>query len=204
MNKILTLTLELNMENNINKTINENGYLELIIGPMYAGKSTELLRIINRYKCLNKSICVINHSLNNRYGSSGLTTHNKNKFEQCLITDKLSNLDNNKIYETDVIIIEELQFFEDAYEYIVKWCDNGKTIICAGLDGDYLRNPFGDVLRLIPHADKVTKLNSLCKKCGNGNLAHFTKRTILTNSDVTLVGSDEIYEAVCRNHYLEI
>jgi len=182
------------------------GYLELIIGPMYAGKSTELLRIINRYKCLNKKICVINHSLNNRYGSTGLTTHNKTTFDQCIIIDKLAELDETDVLlGTDVIIIEELQFFGDAFEYVVKWCDGGKTIICAGLDGDYLRNPFGDVLRLIPHADKITKLNSLCKKCGNGTLAHFTKRFISSSETIekTLVGSDEIYEAVCRAHYLE-
>jgi len=186
-----------------NNNCSNSGYLELIIGPMYAGKSTELLRIINRYKCLNKKICVINHSFNNRYGSTGLTTHNKTIFEQCLIVEKLEGLDNDSaILETDVIIIEELQFFEDAFEYVVKWCDSGKIVICAGLDGDYLRNPFGDVLRLIPHSDKVTKLNSLCKKCGDGTLAHFTKR-IVSSAETTLVGSDEIYEAVCRKHYLE-
>ncbi len=189
-------------ENNI-CSLSKTGYLELIIGPMYAGKSTELLRIINRYKCLNKKICVINHSLNNRYGSTGLTTHNKASFDQCIIIEKLNELYNSDVLSgTDVIIIEELQFFTDAFEYVVKWSDSGKTIICAGLDGDYLRNPFGDVLRLIPHADKVTKLNSLCKKCGDGTLAHFTKRFI-SSSETTLVGSDEIYEAVCRAHYLE-
>lgn len=144
--------------------------------------------------------------MNNRYGSTGLTTHNKTTFDQCIIIDKLAELDETDVLlGTDVIIIEELQFFGDAFEYVVKWCDGGKTIICAGLDGDYLRNPFGDVLRLIPHADKITKLNSLCKKCGNGTLAHFTKRFISSSETIekTLVGSDEIYEAVCRAHYLE-
>jgi thymidine kinase len=71
------------------------GYLELIIGPMYAGKSTELIRIINRYKCLEKNIIVINHTFNNRYGSSGLTTHNKEKFDQCLIVSKLGAIEDN-------------------------------------------------------------------------------------------------------------
>lgn len=201
-NKYIHSDINCEDTSNTSNTSNSNsGYLELIIGPMYAGKSTELLRIINRYKCLNKKICVINHTFNNRYGSTGLTTHNRTTFEQCLIVAKLAELD-NEILDTDVIIIEELQFFQDAFEYVVKWCDSGKIIICAGLDGDYLRNPFGDVLRLIPHADKVTKLNSLCKKCGDGTLAHFTKRIILS-VETTLVGSDETYEAVCRRHYLE-
>jgi thymidine kinase len=179
-----------------------SGYLELIIGPMYAGKSTELIRIINRYKCLNKKIIVINHILNNRYGSSCLTTHNKDKVESCIILEKLNDLNIELLNSIDVIIIEELQFFSDAYDIIIDWCDNkNKTIVCAGLDGDFLRNPFGDVLKLIPHADKISKLSALCKKCGIGTLAHFTKRTT-NNSETTLVGSDDIYEAVCRKHYL--
>jgi thymidine kinase len=178
-----------------------NGYLELIIGPMYAGKSTELIRIINRYKCLNKNIIVINHIFNNRYGSTGLTTHNKDSFDKCIILENLQNLNSDDLDNSNVIIIEELQFFKDAYETIIDWCDNkDKIIIAAGLDGDFMKNPFGDVLKLIPHADKVTKLNALCKRCGDGTLAHFSKR-ITTNNETTLVGSDDIYEAVCRMHH---
>jgi len=183
--------------------MNEYGYLELIIGPMYAGKSTELIRIINRYKCLNKKIVVINHIFNNRYGSNGLTTHNKEKFDTCLNIEKLKEFDENKelLDETDVIIIEELQFFSDAYDLITKWCDiDKKSVIAAGLDGDFLREPFGDVLKLIPHAEKVTKLSALCKKCGDGTIASFSKR-ITQEMDKTIVGSNDIYEAVCRKHY---
>lgn len=184
--------------------MNNNGYLELIIGPMYAGKSTELIRIINRYKCLKKNIIVVNHVFNNRYGSNGLTTHNHEKIENCVILENLSEISNDVLNKNDVIIIEELQFFKDAYENIIKWCDiNNKIVIAAGLDGDFLKNPFGDVLRLIPHAEKVTKLNALCKKCGDGTLAHFTKR-ITSDNQTTLVGSDDIYEAVCRKHFLEV
>ena len=180
----------------------KQGYLELIIGPMYAGKSTELIRIINRYKCLNKRIIVINHILNNRYGSVSLTTHNREKIDSCIILENLGDLDKELLNNTDVIIIEELQFFKDAYDIVIDLCDNYcKTIIAAGLDGDYLRKPFGDVLKLIPHADKITKLSALCKKCGDGTFAHFTKR-ITNNNELTLIGSDNIYEAVCRNHYL--
>jgi len=182
--------------------MSSSGYLELIIGPMYAGKSTELIRIINRYKCLNKNIIVINHIYNNRYGSNELTTHNKEIVKECIILTKLDELDNTLLENTEVIIIEELQFFEDAYDVILHWCDNlNKIVICGGLDGDFMRKSFGDVLRLIPHAEKVTKLSALCKKCGDGTLAHFTKRKT-ENNEKTLVGSDDIYEAVCRKHYL--
>jgi len=182
--------------------MNNQGYLELIIGPMDAGKSTELIRIINRFKCLNKKIIVINHLINNRYGSNELTTHNKETFDKCIILNELKDLDKNIFDNTDVIIIEELQFFEDAFDNITNWIDNNnKIVIAAGLDGDFMRNPFGDILRLIPHADKITKLNALCKRCCDGTLAHFTKRTN-NNMDKTLVGSENIYEAVCRKHFL--
>ena len=183
----------------------QKGYLELIIGPMYAGKSTELLRIINRYKCLNKNITVINHVYNNRYGSVNLTTHNREKFDKCIILENLKDLESKEDIFTscEVIIIEELQFFNDAYDTIIDWCDNHKKIVIgAGLDGDFQRKPFGHVLQLIPHAEKIRKLNALCKKCGNGTSAHFTKR-IVSENEKTLVGSDGLYEAVCRKHYLE-
>jgi thymidine kinase len=180
-----------------------SGFLELIIGPMYAGKSTELIRRINRFKCLNKKIAIINHISNNRYGSTGLTTHNNEIVDECLILEKLKDIDNNILLSSDVIIVEELQFFEDAYDNIIEWCDiYNKTVICAGLDGDFQRNPFGDVLRLIPHADKVEKLSALCKRCGNGTSAHFTKK-IIEDFNTKLVGSYGIYEAVCRTHFLE-
>ena len=77
-----------------------------------------------------------------------------------------------------------------------------KHVICAGLDGDFNRQPFGDVLRLIPHCDDIIKLKALCKRCGNGTPALFSKR-IVNNSKTTLVGSNDCYEAVCRMHYLE-
>lgn len=180
---------------------NMSGSLELIIGPMYAGKSTELFRIINRYKCLEKKIIIINHTLNNRYGTSGLTTHNLQTIDSCITVSNLSDVNNDVINDADVIVVEELQFFEDAYDNITNWCDNqGKTVIAAGLDGDFRRLSFGHVLRLIPHAEKVTKLHSLCKRCGDGTTAHFSKR-IINNDQKTLVGSDDIYEAVCRKHF---
>ena len=181
-----------------------SGNLELIIGPMYAGKSTELLRKINMYEFLDKKIIVINHVINNRYGSSNLSTHNKEYYNKCINLEKLGDFEKYNIFnEIEIIIIEELQFFTDAFEIVKKWTDlDGKNVIAAGLDGDFERKPFGDVLKLIPYAEKVTKLNALCKRCNDGTIASFTKR-IVDKKCTTLVGSNEIYEAVCRKHYLD-
>ncbi len=186
--------------------------LQLFIGPMYAGKSSELIRQIQRYEILNKNVLVINHVINNRYGSTKITTHTKMSYDDCIILEKLGDLFQNEEYkrrfdEAHVIVIEELQFFSDAYDNIVEWCDQrGKHVIAGGLDGDFRRAPFGDVLRLIPHAEKVVKLSALCKRCVHTSAeavpANFTMRLTKDKSQ-TIVGSDDVYEAVCRKHFLE-
>ena len=181
-------------------------FLNLIIGPMFAGKSTELIRISNNYKVINKVILPINHPINKRYGSKQITTHNDNILDECIIVDKLIDVEQkyaNAFKEADVILIEELQFFKDAYDIIIKWVEeDNKTVIAAGLDGDANRKPFGDVLKLIPYANTVKKLSALCKRCGDGTPAHFSKK-IKKNDKQVEVGTSDIYEAVCRKHYLQ-
>ena len=175
--------------------------LQLIIGPMYSGKTTELLRLFNRYKCIGKNIIVITHSIDTRY-HEGICSHDSQSCDSINLSE-LSDLDERLFDKLDVIIVEELQFFDDAFEIITYWVDEcNKTVICAGLDGDFERNPFGDVLRLIPHANNITKLTALCKKCNDGTPAIFSKR-IKMNGNQTMVGGAESYESVCRKHYLE-
>jgi len=175
--------------------------LQLIIGPMYSGKTTELLRLYNRYKCIEKKVIVITHSIDTRY-RDGICSHDSQWCDSIYLST-LSELDERILNKMDVIIVEELQFFEDAFDVITNWVDNcNKIVICAGLDGDFERNPFGDVLRLIPHANSITKLTALCKKCNNGTPAIFSKR-ITTDDKQTMVGGEESYESVCRKHYLE-
>jgi len=178
------------------------GEFKLIIGPMYAGKSTELIRFINQYKFLKCKVLCVNHSINVRYGSNNIITHNKVEVDECISVNSVSEIRNNDNYESsDVIIIEEIQFFKDAYEEIKIMVDQDcKTVVAAGLSSDFNREPFGDVLKLITIADSVTQLTALCSKCHNGTVAPFTKRCV-NNSEKELVGSYGLYEAVCRYHY---
>ena len=171
---------------------------------MYAGKSTELIRFIRQYKFLNKNVLCINHKINKRYGSSNIITHDKDEITDCIVLEKLHEVYVlGKLFKhSDVIIIEELQFFEDAYVTIIDFVEKyNKTVICAGLIGDYKRRTFGDVHKLLPLSDEIIHLKALCSICKDGTKAPFTKR-ITTCSDVNLVGSNEAYISVCRKHYL--
>ena len=189
---------------NFNKEIKKIGSLKLVIGPMYAGKSTELIRYYRLYKFLNKKILCFNHNINKRYNSSNIITHDKDEITKCfnigLIEDIYTKY--NEVYkDADVIIIEELQFFKDAYENIIKMVEkDNKIVIAAGLIGDYKRNPFGDILKLIPIADEVKTLKALCSICKDGTKGHFTKR-ITSNDELFCVGSHGSYISVCRYHY---
>ena len=185
--------------------MNNSGRIDIIIGSMFSGKSTELIRRINRYKVLNKSILVINHKLDKRYSENSISTHSNMNLE-CISLDNLEDIKLNQTYikeydVCDVLVIEEAQFFKDLYDFVVNAADNdNKIVIVAGLDGDSNRNEFGDILKLIPKCDTVKKLHALCVKCNNGTLACFTKRLVKNDSQI-YIGVSE-FVAVCRYHYL--
>ena len=189
-------------------------YLELILGPMFSGKTSKLLELYKQFTFCNINVAVINHCSDKRYDDTMLSTHDKQKIP-CIQTDKLSNVWNYQnledIYDetkgknhlilrnSSVILINEGQFFADLYECVFDMLKNGKRIYVCGLDGDFERKKFGHILDLIPLCDKVVKLHSLCNLCKNGNAGIFSLR--LTHEKTqTLVGSDN-YIPVCRNCY---
>lgn len=195
---------------------NSAGYLELILGPMFSGKTSRLVEIYKQCKFCNISVTVINHTIDNRYDDELLSTHDKVKIP-CIKTERLSDVwtnsidieedlntspcvqDKFKVGKSDVILINEGQFFEDLYEVVVEMLKRDKKVYICGLDGDFERKRFGTILDLIPLCDKVTKLTSLCSLCKNGTPGIFSMR--LTNeTDQTVVGSDN-YIPVCRKCY---
>ena len=175
------------------------GYLEIIIGPMFSGKTSKLLSLYKQYKFCNIPIAVINHSADTRYHESMLSSHDKEMIP-CIQTDKLENITTNEsVDNSEVILINEAQFFPDLYNFVVNMLNFNKKIYISGLDGDFERNKFGEILDLIPLCDKVTKLTSLCGLCKNGTPGIFSLR--LTNEkEQTLIGSDN-YIPVCRCCY---
>jgi len=186
--------------------MNNSGYLEIIIGPMFSGKTSALLDVYKKCKFCNISVSIINHSLDKRYHETMLSSHDQ-IMAPCLQAMELNELwltedrETNVLRNSDVILINEGQFFSDLYEVVVDMLTHKKKVYISGLDGDFERKKFGTILDLIPLCDKVTKLTSLCSKCKNGTHGIFSMR-LTTEKTQTVVGSEN-YIPVCRNCYEE-
>lgn len=190
----------------MSKLANDSGYLELFIGPMFSGKTSKLLEIYKQYTFCNSEIIVINHSSDDRYSDTMLSTHDKIMIP-CVNTIRLmdlykysSILDVN-MEKHNIVLINEGQFFQDLYEFVIQCLRENKKLYICGLDGDFRRKKFGQMLDLIPLCDKVTKLTSLCGICKNGTLGIFSLR-LTSDREQTLIGSSN-YIPVCRSCYSE-
>ena len=172
--------------------------LKLILGCMYSGKTTEILRIVNSLKHIDEIPLIIKPIIDDRYSKDKISTHNKQEYD-CL---SVNNLYEVKNITNNYIIIEEAQFFKDLLLFVIDHVEiKGKNVIVVGLDGDSNRENFGDIHKLIPLCDDIVKLKAYCSICRNGVRAIFSKR-ISEKKDKILVGSDEDYIAVCRKCYL--
>ena len=177
-------------------------YYEIIIGPMFSGKSTELFSRANRYKCIGKNVLVVNH--NNDTRTSGISTHDGKEMAAIKLDDnKLLELNEMDGWDNiDVVCIDEAQFFGKLYEFILKIEKENKIVIVAGLDGTSDRVAFGDgnIINTIPLCNKVDKLSALCMVCRDGTKAIFSKR-ILGESGEICIGAGDKYIAVCRKDF---
>jgi thymidine kinase len=177
--------------------------LELIVGPMFAGKSSHLLSIIRRYKSIEYPILILTSVLDTRYSKDSIHSHNQESFPATAVSTLTPTMSSKEYVDSKLIIIEESQFFEDLVTFVLLAVEkHKKDVIVVGLDGDSERRPFGQILRLVPYCDKITKITSFCSKCGDGTPALFTYRKTDEQS-VIRVGTAVEYEPLCRKHYLE-
>ena len=178
-----------------------SGYLEIILGPMFSGKTTRLIDIQKKYAVCDISCCVINHLLDKRYDNSLLYTHDKQS-THCFNIENLKDIYTLDIQSKyDVFLINEGQFFDDVYEVVSELVDyKKKKVYICGLDADFDRKKFGHLLDLIPLADKVVKKTALCKLCKNGQKGIFTMR--LSKEKKQIVVGVNNYISVCRNCFL--
>jgi thymidine kinase len=183
--------------------------LELLIGPMFAGKSSAIQSIVRRHESMGWSVFVVTNSMDTRYSDTpAVVNHDKIAIPAVAVKELLPLLTSADYIRARLVVIEEAQFFPDLLEFVRCVVDRDrKHCVVVGLDGDAERRPFGQVLDLVPHCDRVTKLTAMCKRCGDGTPALFTfaaaSRAAEANATgVPCVGSDDLYVPLCRKHYL--
>ena len=174
--------------------------LEVVIGPMFSGKSSYALSYVRRQRAIGKRVIVIKPNIDNRYSNEAVVVTHNNETIPCMMWDVSNPI--CKISDTnyDCFVIEEAQFFI----HLDHFCSHlllreHKHILVVGLDGDAQQNKFGEVLDIIPLATSVTKLTALCSECKDGTSAPYTKKLEEGGAQVD-VGGAEKYVAVCLRH----
>ena len=173
------------------------GWIEVICGSMFSGKTEELIRRLKRAKIANLKVEIFKPAIDVRYDEIKIVSHDENAILSTPIDSSQTLL--LMAQDVDVIGIDEAQFFDDE---IANVCDElalrGVRVIVAGLDMDYTGKPFGQMPFLLAKADYITKLHAICVKCGN--IANYSYR-IIPNEEQIMLGAKNVYEPRCRNCY---
>ncbi|ACO85429.1 MULTISPECIES: thymidine kinase [Clostridium] len=179
----------------------DHGWIEVVAGPMYSGKTEELIRRIRRAEIAKQKVQVFKPEIDNRYSKQDVVSHAGDKIQSVPVKSSKEILE-KLLDDTDVIGIDEAQFFDDSLvEIVSKIANNNRRVICAGLDMDFKGEPFGPMPKLMAIAEFVDKIQAVCMVCNNP--ATRTQRLIngkpAKKSDpVVLIGAQESYEARCR------
>jgi len=180
----------------------KKGYLELILGPMFSGKTSTLKKIYDQCMYCSIPIMVINYSGDKRYSSEDvMSTHDKIMIP-CIMANSIIEIMENhseKVSNAEVILINEGQFFTDIEHVIPLVEDLHKRVYICGLDGDFKKNKIGSLFDLIPFCDNICKLKSLCSECRDGTPGLFSYR-ITNEVDQVVIGVDN-YKPLCRVCY---
>ncbi|KAB2333175.1 thymidine kinase [Cytobacillus depressus] len=184
--------------------MNHHGWVEVICGSMFSGKSEELIRRVRRAQFAKQQIIVFKPQIDNRYSEEAVVSHNGTAFTAVPITQS-TEIFKHIHPDIDVIAIDEVQFFDDEIVKVIQHLANsGHRVIAAGLDQDFRGEPFGKMPALMAIAELVTKLQAVCAVCGSP--ASRTQRLIngepaSYDDPVILVGASEAYEPRCRHHH---
>ena len=177
------------------------GTIEVIAGPMFSGKTEELLRRMRRATLAKQSVCLVKPARDDRHNTTDVVSHDARR-EPALAVDRAENIEQHiqsLVYTPDVIGVDEVQFFDlEVVDVCNRLADAGIRVIVAGLDLDYLGRPFGPMPLLLAHAEYVTKLNAICSRTGRP--AHFSHR-VGGGDEHVQIGGTESYEALSRDPY---
>ena len=178
-------------------TTNSNGYLSLVLGPMFSGKTSSL---ISKYREINRKKVVVNYAGDTRYNVATILTSHDGVTLPCIQAFALETV-MSELLANDVIFINEAQFFTDLQVCVLELVNDwGKEVYVYGLDGDFRHERFGSVLDLIPESDEVIKLRAICSTCGQANRAIFSQR-LTGESEQVVIGSNN-YAPLCRKCHL--
>ena len=186
------------LDNTINHA-KQSGWIEVICGSMFSGKTEELIRRLRRVEMAGQNVEIFKPKLDTRYAEEEVVSHNQNKIRSTPVESP------NEILllgsTCDVVGIDEAQFFDESIvEVANKLANSGIRVVIAGLDMDFMGRPFGPMPNLMATAEYVTKVHAICKR--TGNLANHSMRTT-TNTDLVQLGETESYEAVSRKVFNE-
>jgi len=171
-----------------------SGWIEVICGPMFSGKTEELIRRLVRAQIAKQKVAIFKPSADNRYEENYLVSHNQRKIKSIQVQETNRILDYKD--KADVFGIDEAQFFDKSIVQICKSLANsGKRVVVAGLEKDYLAKSFGYMPDLLVDAEYITKVNAICMRCGDP--ANYSHR-ISKETKQVVVGETDKYEALCR------
>ena len=187
------------LENTVNHK-EQLGWIEVICGSMFSGKTEELLRRLKRARFANQKVMIFKPQTDVRYSDKKVVSHDANEIVSNPVEKAQDIL--NQVEGVDVVAIDEAQFFDaEIIEVCNQLANNGLRVIVAGLDMDFKGNPFGPMPHLMAVAEFVTKVHAICTK--TGNLAHYSHRTA-ENDELVLLGERNEYEPLSRAAYFKL
>lgn len=184
---------------NTSKHPGRSGWIEVICGSMFSGKTEELIRRLNRARIARQKVEIFKPRIDMRYDDENVVSHDESMIKSTPVQAASQIL--LLVQEVDVVAVDEAQFFDNELTTVCNTLANeGMRVIVAGLDMDYLGNPFGPIPSLLASAEYVTKVHAICIECGN--LAQYSYRTA-QDDKLVLLGEKESYIPLCRRCYLD-
>ncbi|MEI6348607.1 MAG: thymidine kinase [Bacteroidota bacterium] len=185
---------------NTNNRNPHKGWIEVICGSMFSGKTEELIRRLNRARIAKQKVEIYKPAIDVRYDDVNVVSHNENKIASTPVqsAEQILLMAN----DVEVVGIDEVQFFDaEIVNVCNKLANKGIRVVVAGLDMDFLGNPFGPMPALLAVAEQVTKVHAICMSCGD--LAHFSHRTA-SGDKLVMLGEMDAYEPLCRKCFNEL
>jgi thymidine kinase len=187
------------LEKSTNNPSQGRGWIEVIVGSMFSGKTEELIRRLTRARIARQRVEIFKPEIDKRYDDINVVSHNENSIRSIPIQNASQIL--LYIDGMDVVGIDEAQFLDDDLPSVCNYIANqGIRVVVAGLDMDFQGKPFGPIPALMATAEYVTKVHAICMRCGD--LAHYSHRTVVSEK-LVLLGEKDNYEPLCRKCYTD-